>query len=36
MMIAAIAMADYAILVTDNIKHFEHVENLRLENWLRE
>jgi len=36
MMIAAIALADNAILVTDNTKHFRHVENLRLENWLRE
>ena len=36
MMIAAIALADSAILVTDNTKHFRHVENLRLENWLRE
>jgi tRNA(fMet)-specific endonuclease VapC len=35
-MIAAIALADNAILVTDNTKHFRHVENLRLENWLRE
>ncbi len=25
-----------ATLVTDNTKHFEHVENLRLENWLKE
>lgn len=36
MMIAAIATIDNAILVTDNTKHFEYVENLRLENWLRE
>lgn len=36
MMIAAIALADNAILVTDNTKHFRHVENLKLENWLRE
>lgn len=36
MMIAAIALADSAILVTDNTKHFRYVENLRLENWLRE
>jgi tRNA(fMet)-specific endonuclease VapC len=35
MMIAAIAMAGNAILVTDNTKHFCHVENLRLENWLK-
>ena len=36
MMIAAIATADNAILVTDNTKHFEYVENLILENWIRE
>ena len=36
MMIAATALADNAILVTDNTKHFQHVENIRLENWLRE
>ena len=36
MMIAAIATADNAILVTDNTKHFEYVENLILENWMRE
>ncbi len=36
MMIAAIAKADNAILVTDNTKHFKHVEGLELENWLRE
>ncbi len=36
MMIAAISLANNAILVTDNTKHFEHVENLRLENWLKE
>ena len=36
MMIAAIAEANNAILVTDNTKHFEYVKNLKLENWLRE
>lgn len=36
MMIAATALADNAILVTDNTKHFQHVENVRLENRLRE
>jgi tRNA(fMet)-specific endonuclease VapC len=36
MLIAATALAGNAILVTDNTKHFEHVENIRLENWLRE
>jgi len=34
MLIAAIALADNAILVTDNIKHFENIEDLNLENWL--
>ena len=36
MMIVATALAGNAILVTDNTKHFQHVENVRLENWLRE
>jgi len=35
MMIAAIALANNAIFVTDNTKHFQHTENLRLENWLK-
>jgi tRNA(fMet)-specific endonuclease VapC len=34
-LIAAIALAHNAILVTDNTKHFEHIEGLRLENWLQ-
>jgi len=36
MMIAAIALANNSILVTDNTKHFQYVEKLRLENWLKE
>jgi len=36
MLIASVAIANSAILVTDNIKHFEQIENLKLENWLRE
>ncbi len=35
MLIAAIAVANNAIFVTDNTKHFQHIEDLRLENWLR-
>jgi tRNA(fMet)-specific endonuclease VapC len=34
-LIAAIALAHNAILVTDNTKHFEHIEGLTLENWLQ-
>ncbi len=34
-LIAAIAIANDAILVTDNIKHFEHIDNVTIENWLR-
>jgi tRNA(fMet)-specific endonuclease VapC len=33
-LIAAIALAHNAILVTDNIKHFKNIEGLKLENWL--
>jgi len=36
MLIAAAALADNAVLVTDNVKHFQHIENLKIENWLRE
>ncbi len=35
MLIAAIALADNAILVTDNTRHFENIDDLSLENWLR-
>lgn len=34
-MIAAHAVALGAVLVTDNVKHFERVEGLRLADWLR-
>ncbi len=33
-LIAAHAIADGAILVTNTTKHFEHIEGLHLENWL--
>jgi len=36
LLIAAAALANQAILVTDNTRHFEHIDNLTLENWLRE
>ncbi len=32
-LIAGIALANDAVLVTRNTKHFERVEELRLENW---
>lgn len=34
-LIAAIVLAHNAILVTDNTKHFEHIDGLSLENWLQ-
>ena len=34
-LIAATAMAYHATLVTDNVKHFAHIEGLMIENWLR-
>ena len=36
MLIAAQAIANDLILVTNNIKEFERVENLPLENWIEE
>ena len=33
-LIAAVALANNAILVTHNTKHFEHIEGLQLEDWL--
>ena len=35
-MLAAHALAMGAVLVTDNTRHFERVEGLSLENWLRD
>ena len=34
-LVAAIALAHNAILVTDNTKHFQHIDELLLENWLK-
>lgn len=34
-LIAAMAIAYHATLVTDNVKHFTHIEGLTIENWLR-
>ena len=34
-MIAATALSGNYILVTDNIKHFQRITNLRLENWIK-
>ncbi|RKZ80673.1 MAG: type II toxin-antitoxin system VapC family toxin [Candidatus Parabeggiatoa sp. nov. 1] len=33
-LIAAIAIAHNAILVTDNVKHFQHIEELTVANWV--
>lgn len=33
LLIAAIVLAENAILVTDNLKHFERIPDLKLENW---
>ena len=35
-LLAAVALAHELILVTNNIKHFDRIEELRLENWLSE
>ncbi len=34
MLIAAVALANGALLVTHNTKHFENIESLALEDWL--
>ncbi|MDT3699309.1 MAG: type II toxin-antitoxin system VapC family toxin [Thermincola sp.] len=34
-LIAAIALVNECILVTNNVKHFERVERLRIENWIK-
>ena len=33
-LIAAIAIANNAILVTGNTKHFQHIDDLKSENWI--
>jgi tRNA(fMet)-specific endonuclease VapC len=33
LLIAAIALANHCVLVTNNTKHFAHVPDLELENW---
>ncbi len=33
LLIAAIALANWATLVTRNVKHFQHVTGLHVENW---
>ena len=35
LLIASIAMANNAILVTNNTKHFKQIDNLILEDWLK-
>lgn len=35
-LIAATAVAQKAILVTNNLRHFENIEGLEIENWLAE
>ena len=35
LMIAASALAGSYTLVTDNIKHFQRIEGLRIENWIK-
>lgn len=34
LLIGVTAFANEMILVTDNIKDFRHIKNLKLENWL--
>lgn len=33
-MIASITLSNDLILVTNNIKHFDRIEKLKIENWL--
>lgn len=32
-LIAAIALVENLVLVTDNVRHFERVDGLQIENW---
>lgn len=34
LLIAATALAGDYVLVTDNVKHFQRIEGLRIENWI--
>ena len=34
-LIAAVARSRSDTLITDNVRHFENIENLKLENWLQ-
>jgi tRNA(fMet)-specific endonuclease VapC len=34
LLIASITLANHATLVTRNIKHFNHIPNLKIENWV--
>lgn len=36
LMIASITIANKSILVTNNLKHFSRIKNLKLENWYHE
>lgn len=36
MQIASIAMSNNITLITGNIKHFERIENLKMENWIKD
>ena len=36
LLIAAITLANGASLVTGNRRHYERIENLRIEDWIRE
>lgn len=35
LMIAATALSESYILVTDNVKHFQRIAGLKLENWIK-
>lgn len=35
-MIASIAIANHLILVTNNVRHFQRIPNLELENWVED
>lgn len=35
LIIASVAMAKKYVLVTDNLKHFQRIEELKIENWIK-